>query len=86
MAVKRADAPARPRHRIRAHACPDRRRVPARSGRGGDSDNGPAMYAMRRLAAWTAAGARIGMAVLGGVAGWNLLHCPAQGVLSAGKT
>ena len=44
------------------------------------------MYAMRRLAAWAAAEARIGMAVLGGVAGWNLLHCPAQGVLSAGKT
>ena len=44
------------------------------------------MYAMRWLAAWTAAGARIGMAVLGGVAGWNLPHCPAQGVLSAGKT
>ncbi|GAB3346119.1 hypothetical protein GCM10027452_17140 [Micromonospora halotolerans] len=36
------------------------------SGRGGDSDNGPAMDAMRRLAACTAAGARIGMAVLGG--------------------
>ena len=26
------------------------------------------------------------MAVLGDVAGWNLLHCPTQGVLSAGKT
>ena len=25
------------------------------------------MYAMRRLAAWTAAGARIGMAVLGSI-------------------
>jgi hypothetical protein len=32
------------------------------------------MYAMRQLGAWTAAGTR-----LGGVAGWNLLHCPAQG-------
>jgi hypothetical protein len=37
------------------------------------------MYAMRRLAAWTAAGARIGTAVLDGVAGRNLLHCPAHG-------
>ncbi|HEX9945129.1 MAG TPA: hypothetical protein VGG03_24225, partial [Thermoanaerobaculia bacterium] len=51
MAVKRADAPARPRHRIRAHACPDRRRVPARSGRGGDSDTALQERARLRAAA-----------------------------------